>query len=96
MSEQQRSYKRLSSHGSISVPVALRRQMGLESGDPMEVEQTEDGEIVIRAYQPRCIFCGTTENVTLFKGKGICMECKKTISDKTEEKQHEDSGNKRN
>lgn len=94
MSGQQRSYKRLSSHGSISVPVALRRQMGLEGGDPMEVEPTEEGEIVIRAYQPRCIFCGTTEDVTLFKGKGICMECKKLLA--TEENQNEGSGNKRN
>lgn len=67
-------YKKLTSHGSISIPVAMRRDIGLQGGDPMEVSQS-GGDIIIRPYTPRCVFCGTTEGVYKFGGKGICPEC---------------------
>ncbi len=67
-------YKKLSSNGSISIPVAMRRELGLQGRDPMEVSQS-NGEIIIRAYTPRCVFCGTTEGVKKFEGKGICTTC---------------------
>ena len=41
------NYKKVSSHGSINIPVAMRREMGLQGGDPMEVSKEED-KIVIR------------------------------------------------
>ena len=40
-------YKKLTSHGSISIPVAMRRDIGLQGGDPMEVSQS-GGNIIIR------------------------------------------------
>ena len=40
----------------------------------MEVSQA-GGDIIIRPYTPRCVFCGTTEGVYKFEGKGICSEC---------------------
>jgi transcriptional pleiotropic regulator of transition state genes len=67
-------YKKLTSHGSISIPVAMRRDIGLQGGDPMEVSQS-GGNIIIRPYTPRCVFCGTSEGVHKFEGKGICSEC---------------------
>lgn len=70
------AYKKLTSHGSISIPVAMRREIGLQGGDPMEVSQEGDN-IVIKAYTPRCIFCGNTEKVIKIDGKGICPMCAK-------------------
>lgn len=32
-------YKKLTSHGAISIPVAMRRDIGLQGGDPMQVSQ---------------------------------------------------------
>ena len=55
-------YKKLTSHGAISIPVAMRRDIGLQGGDPMQVSQ-EGGRIIIESYVPRCVFCGNTENV---------------------------------
>ena len=34
------AYKKITSHGSISIPVAMRRDIGLQGGDPMEVSQS--------------------------------------------------------
>lgn len=68
------NYKKLSSHGSINIPVAMRREMGLLKGDPMEVS-LNNGVVTIKPYTPRCIFCESTENVKQLFGKGICPEC---------------------
>lgn len=74
------AYKKITSHGSISIPVAMRREIGLQGGDPMEVSQS-GGDIIIRPYTPRCVFCGTTEGVKKFEGKGICRMCvEKTLA----------------
>lgn len=75
------AYKKMTSHGSISIPVAMRRELGIEGKDPMIVEN-KDGKIIISAYTPRCIFCGTTDDVKQFHGKGICLGCAaKAIAD---------------
>ena len=58
----------MTSHGSISIPVAMRRELGIEPKDPMIVEEHQ-GEIRIKPYTLRCNFCGTTEDVHEFHGK---------------------------
>lgn len=73
------AYKKMSSHGSISIPVAMRRAMGIEPKDPMEVTVNSRNEIVIKQYVLRCNFCGTTEDVKSFRGKGVCKICAREI-----------------
>lgn len=68
------AYKKMTSHGSISIPVAMRRELGIEPKDPMVVEEHQ-GEIRIRPYMLRCIFCGVTDRVQEFRGKGVCEAC---------------------
>ena len=40
------AYKKMTSHGSISIPVAMRRELGIEGKDPMIVE-SNGGRITI-------------------------------------------------
>jgi transcriptional pleiotropic regulator of transition state genes len=69
------NYKKLSSHGSINIPVAMRREMGLLGGDAMEVSSV-DGTVVVRPYKPRCAICGTNEgSIHRLHGKHICAAC---------------------
>lgn len=72
------SFKRLTSHGSINIPVAMRREIGIEKGDPMEVER-RGSEIVISQYVPRCTFCGEREDAMKFHDRFICPGCAKKI-----------------
>lgn len=69
-----RAYKKMSSHGSISIPVAMRRELGIEGKDPMVIEQ-EEGKITITPFSLRCNFCKSTDGVQEFYGKGICNIC---------------------
>jgi transcriptional pleiotropic regulator of transition state genes len=70
------SYKKISSHGSINIPVAMRRDMGIQGGDPMEVS-SEGGAVVVRPYRPRCIFCGTDDDTKIrrLSGRFVCGDC---------------------
>lgn len=75
------AYKKMTSHGSISIPVAMRRELGIEPKDPMVVEMHQ-GEIRIKPYILRCSFCGETEGVHELQGKGICGICAAKVYEK--------------
>ena len=65
--------------GRIVIPVRLRRSLGLKTNDPLEV-YTNDDEIVLRKYIPVCVFCGSEEELILYKSKYVCAECAAQIS----------------
>ena len=68
-------YKKITSHGSINIPVALRRELGLEAKDPMEVDTDQEGNIILRPYLPRCIFCKGNEDIRMVFGHYACTGC---------------------
>lgn len=60
--------------GRIVLPIEIRKTMGIENRDAIEIFVDED-KIVLKKYQPACIFCGNADNVTYFHGKLVCNEC---------------------
>ncbi|MDP2892685.1 MAG: AbrB/MazE/SpoVT family DNA-binding domain-containing protein [Bacillota bacterium] len=64
--------------GRVVLPIELRRTMGIEIKDPIEI--FVDGEfIILRKYQSSCIFCDNSSDVIDYKGKSICKSCMKEI-----------------
>ena len=60
--------------GRVVIPIELRRTLGIEEKDSLEIYV--DGEcIILKKYQPSCIFCGNAEQVQQFKEKNICIHC---------------------
>ncbi len=60
--------------GRVVIPIELRRTLQIEEKDALEIYV--DGEkIILKKYQPACIFCGNAEKITIFKDKNICEEC---------------------
>lgn len=60
--------------GRIVIPIELRRTMDIEEKDALEI--FVDGErIILKKYEPACIFCGNAEDVVNYKGKNICNSC---------------------
>ncbi len=66
--------RRVDELGRVVIPVELRKTMEINKKDPMEIYVDEDN-IILRKYQPTCIFCGEAENITVFKEKNICKNC---------------------
>ncbi|WP_027633357.1 AbrB/MazE/SpoVT family DNA-binding domain-containing protein [Clostridium hydrogeniformans] len=64
--------------GRIVLPIELRRTLDIEVKDALEIF-TEGEQIILRKYQPACIFCGEANDMTNFKGKNICEHCLKQL-----------------
>ncbi len=71
----------IDSLGRIVIPKVLRQTLDISKGDSLELF-VEDGNIVLRKYQPACIICGTAKNITTFKGKNFCPDCIKEMASK--------------
>lgn len=66
--------RRVDELGRVVIPIELRRTMEIAEKDALEIYV--DGEcIILKKYQPACIFCGNAKDVTNIKGKNICKSC---------------------
>lgn len=60
--------------GRIVLPAELRKTLNIEDKDPVEIYV--DGEsIVLKKYEPSCVFCGEAKDTKNFEGKNICSKC---------------------
>lgn len=67
--------------GRIVLPIELRRTLGIEAKDRIEI--FVDGEsIILRKYQPACIFCDNAKDIINYKGKNICPDCIRAMNEK--------------
>jgi transcriptional pleiotropic regulator of transition state genes len=66
--------RRIDDLGRIVLPMELRRTLGIEDRDAMEV-YVEGPTIVLKKYEPACIFCGDARNVVHYRGYNICRNC---------------------
>ncbi|MCM0758069.1 AbrB/MazE/SpoVT family DNA-binding domain-containing protein [Sporomusa sphaeroides DSM 2875] len=60
--------------GRVVLPIELRRTLDIAEKDALEIFVDGD-RIILRKYEPACIFCGQADSVANFKGKNICSEC---------------------
>ncbi|MBQ2603260.1 MAG: AbrB/MazE/SpoVT family DNA-binding domain-containing protein [Oscillospiraceae bacterium] len=70
--------RRLDDLGRIVLPIELRRTLNLEIKDPVEIF-TENDCVILKKFEPTCIFCGSSKEVTDFKGKTVCASCVKEL-----------------
>jgi len=67
--------RRVDQLGRIVLPIELRRRLDIiEERDALEIYVDEDS-IILKKYEPACIFCGNARNVFVFKTKNICPSC---------------------
>lgn len=64
--------------GRIVLPIELRRTLDIAEKDELEI-YVEGTSIVLKKYQPSCVFCGDSNNVTNFKGKNVCQACMRQL-----------------
>ena len=60
--------------GRIVLPIELRRTMNIEVKDALEIYVDGD-QIVLKKYEPSCIFCGNAKDIIHYKGKNVCSAC---------------------
>lgn len=70
--------------GRIVLPIELRRTLDIGKKDAVEI-YVEGTSIVLKKYQPSCIFCGDSKKVVDFKGKNVCSKCLRELQNKQEQ-----------
>ena len=64
--------------GRIVLPIELQRTLDIAERDSLEI-YVDGPSIVLRKYQPACIFCDDAKNVVNYKGKNVCPNCIKAL-----------------
>lgn len=68
--------RRVDHLGRIVIPKEIRKQLDIKDGeDSLEMSFTDSGELILKKYQPNCIFCGGTSFLVPFKGSLVCRSC---------------------
>ena len=70
--------RRLDDLGRIVLPIEMRRSFDLAEHDRVEICM-EDDSIILRKYEPNCLFCGTAKDLKEYRGKQICAKCAQSI-----------------
>ena len=60
--------------GRIVLPVELRRTLDIAEKDALEI-YIDRANIILKKYEPACIFCGDAKDVINYRGKNICRAC---------------------
>lgn len=61
--------------GRIVIPKEIRRSFDLrDDEDALEIF-VDENTIVLKKYEPSCIFCNTVKDIITFKGKNVCPKC---------------------
>ena len=67
--------------GRIVLPIELRRTLDIAERDSLEIFVNDD-TIILKKFQPTCLFCNSSKNIISFKGKNICSNCISALTGK--------------
>ena len=65
--------------GRIVLPIELRRTLDIAEKDSLEI-YVDGASIVLKKYQPACVFCGEAKDVTQYMGRNVCAKCIDTLA----------------
>ena len=64
--------------GRVVLPIELRRTLDIAEKDALEIF-VDGSTIMLKKYEPACIFCDDARDVSVYKGKNICPECMREL-----------------
>ena len=74
--------RKIDSLGRIVIPKELRRVFDIKDDEDVLEIFVEGNTIVLKKYEPACIFCNEVTDVINYNGRTICRECAKKIIEK--------------
>ena len=70
--------RRMDELGRVVIPIEIRNQFNIAEKDQIEI-YVDGSSIVLKKFEPNCIFCGNTKNLLEYHDKLICKDCSKKI-----------------
>lgn len=77
----EKAERKINGKGSITIPKFMRDQLGIEGKEKVNLIPQSDGKIIIDRIEGTCIFCQSSEDVEVYKGKYVCATCRKELSE---------------
>lgn len=71
--------RRVDELGRVVIPIEIRNQFNIIEKDPIEI-YVDDSSIILKKYEPNCVFCGNTKNLISYKDKLVCSKCAEKLS----------------
>lgn len=71
--------RRVDELGRVVIPIEIRNKFNIIEKDPLEI-YVNDSSIILKKYEPNCVFCGSTENLVQYKDKLVCENCSKELN----------------
>jgi transcriptional pleiotropic regulator of transition state genes len=73
--------KKLNKAGSLTLPAAMRRELGIDRGDRFRIVVQDEGTIELRRIQGECIFCKDNNNLLIYAGRFVCNRCLQNMNE---------------
>jgi transcriptional pleiotropic regulator of transition state genes len=67
--------RRIDHVGRIVLPMELRRKFDLKDDETSMEIFVEDDKIILKKYEPACVFCNSADNVVDYENKKVCRDC---------------------
>lgn len=72
--------RQVDSLGRVVLPKELRKVFGIEDKDSLEIFVEEDS-IILKKYEPACVFCGEANGLIMYGEKTVCAKCVEKMND---------------
>lgn len=80
--------RRVDELGRVVIPIEIRNQFNIAEKDPIEI-YVDGSSIILKKFEPNCIFCGNTKDLLNYEDKLICKKCSRKIAKLEEEQKKE-------
>lgn len=71
--------------GRVVIPIELRRTLGIDEKDALEI-YVDSEKIILKKYEPACVFCNNAVDVQHYRGKLVCRTCAETMYQNVQDK----------
>ena len=66
--------RKINGLGRSVLPVGVRRMLGIEIGDGVEI-YADGGDVILRKHVPGCVLCGEVRDTIDYMGVCVCRKC---------------------
>ena len=76
--------RRVDELGRVVIPIELRNKFDIKVKDPIEIF-VDSNTIVLKKYEPNCVFCGNTKELVSYNDKLVCEKCIEKLNNKVKD-----------
>ena len=70
--------RRVDELGRVVIPIEIRNQFTIVEKVPIEI-YVDGANIILKKFEPNCIFCSNNQNLLTYNDKLICSDCASKI-----------------